>query len=52
LLPIVVLPIAYAVTFETQTLDAEDVEKVRALGRQRIEAEAMRLAEVAGPSAR
>jgi hypothetical protein len=34
LLPIVVLPIAYAVTFETQTLSAEDVERVRALGRQ------------------
>jgi hypothetical protein len=36
LLPIVVLPIAYAVTFETQTLDAEDLEKVRALGQQRV----------------
>ena len=34
LLPILVLPIAYAVTFETQTLSAEDVEKVRALGRE------------------
>jgi hypothetical protein len=34
LLPIVVLPIAYAVTFKTQTLSAEDVEKVRALGRE------------------
>jgi hypothetical protein len=34
LLPIVVLPIAYALTFETQTLNAEDVEKVRALGRE------------------
>jgi hypothetical protein len=33
LLPIVVLPIAYAVTFETQTLSAEDVERVRELGR-------------------
>ena len=31
LLPIVVLPIAYALTFETQTLSAEDVERVRAL---------------------
>jgi hypothetical protein len=32
LLPIVVLPVAYALTFETQTLSAEDVERVRALG--------------------
>jgi hypothetical protein len=31
LLPIVVLPIAYALTFESQTLSAEDVERVRAL---------------------
>ena len=31
LLPIVVLPIAYALTFETQTLSVEDVERVRAL---------------------
>lgn len=34
LLPIVVLPVAYALTFETQTLSAEDVERVRALGRE------------------
>jgi hypothetical protein len=34
LLPIVVLPIAYALTFETQTLSAEDVEKVRGLARE------------------
>src|SRR5712672_2010959 len=33
LLPIFVLPIAYALTFETQTLNAEDVELVRELGR-------------------
>ena len=33
LLPIVVLPIAYALTFETQTLSADDVERVRELGR-------------------
>jgi hypothetical protein len=39
LLPIFVLPIAYAVTFETQTLDSQDLEKVRALGRRRMEAE-------------
>ena len=35
LLPIVVLPIAYALTFETQTLSAEDVERVRALAKER-----------------
>jgi hypothetical protein len=34
LLPIFVLPVAYALTFETQTLNAEDVEKVRELGRE------------------
>lgn len=34
LLPILVLPIAYALTFETQTLSAEDVERVRALARE------------------
>jgi hypothetical protein len=35
LLPIFILPIAYALTFETQTLTAEDVERVRALSRER-----------------
>jgi hypothetical protein len=39
LLPIVILPIAYAMTFETQTLDAADLEKVRALGRARAAAD-------------
>src|SRR6202162_2973973 len=34
LLPIIVLPVAYALTFETQTLSAEDVERVRAMGRE------------------
>ena len=33
LLPIIVLPVAYAVTFETQTLSADDVNRVRELGR-------------------
>src|SRR5206468_6111015 len=33
LLPILVLPVAYAMTFETLTLSAEDVERVRALAR-------------------
>lgn len=34
LLPIVVLPVAYALTFATQTLSAEDVERVRMLARE------------------
>jgi drug/metabolite transporter (DMT)-like permease len=34
LLPIVVLPVAYALTFETQTLSAADVERVRALAQE------------------
>lgn len=34
LLPIIVLPVAYALTFETQTLNAEDVERVRELARE------------------
>jgi hypothetical protein len=34
LLPIVVLPVAYAVTFRTQTLTADDVARVRALGEE------------------
>jgi hypothetical protein len=34
LLPIVVLPVAYALTFESQTLSADDVEAVRALARE------------------
>jgi hypothetical protein len=33
LLPIIVLPVAYALTFETQTLSAADVERVRELAR-------------------
>jgi prepilin signal peptidase PulO-like enzyme (type II secretory pathway) len=35
LLPIIVLPVAYALTFETQTLSADDLERVRLLARQR-----------------
>jgi hypothetical protein len=34
LLPIIVLPVAYALTFEAQTLNAEDVERVRELARE------------------
>lgn len=33
LLPIIVLPIAYALTFDAQTLRPEDLERVRAAGR-------------------
>jgi hypothetical protein len=35
LLPIVVLPVAYALTFEAQTLSPEDLERVRATARAR-----------------
>jgi hypothetical protein len=34
LFPIVVLPVAYALTFETQTLSADDIERVRSLARE------------------
>lgn len=34
LLPIIILPIAYAMTFEEMTLSAEDLERVRAVGRE------------------
>jgi hypothetical protein len=34
LLPILVLPVAYALTFETQTLSADDVEQVRVLAEE------------------
>jgi len=33
LLPIIVLPVAYAMTFEAMTLSAEDLERVRAMAR-------------------
>jgi hypothetical protein len=33
LLPIIILPIAYAMTFEEMTLSAADLERVRAIGR-------------------
>lgn len=41
LLPVVVLPVAYALTFGAQTLSAEDVERVRALGQRRAAATAV-----------
>lgn len=34
LLPIVVLPVAYALTFDTQTLNESDIERVRELARE------------------
>ena len=34
LLPIIVLPVAYAMTFETLTLSSEDVDRVRAVARK------------------
>lgn len=34
LLPIVVLPVAYAITFDTQTLSQSDIDRVRELSRQ------------------
>ena len=34
LLPIILLPVAYALTFESQTLTAEDLKQVRALARE------------------
>lgn len=37
LLPIFVLPVAYALTFETQTLSAADLERVRRLGQANAE---------------
>jgi len=40
LLPIIVLPVAYAMTFETLTLSAEDVARVRASARNRTPASA------------
>jgi hypothetical protein len=37
LLPIFVLPIAYALTFHTQTLNESDIERVRELAKARVE---------------
>ena len=34
LFPIILLPVAYALTFESQTLTAEDLERVRELARE------------------
>lgn len=39
LLPIVVLPVAYALTFDTQTLSQSDIDRVRALAAERVSAE-------------
>lgn len=40
LLPIVVLPVAYAITFDTQTLSESDIERVRAMAKSRSESRA------------
>jgi len=40
LLPIIVLPVAYAMAFETLTLSSEDVDHVRAIGREQKSTEA------------
>ena len=48
LLPIIVLPIAYALTFESQTLSAEDLQRVRELARAR-EATTAEATESFGP---
>lgn len=50
LLPTIVLPIAYALTFESQTLTAEDIERVRSLARE-IEKERLSLASDSPASA-
>jgi hypothetical protein len=34
LFPIIVLPVAYALTFESQTLTADDIERVRSIARE------------------
>lgn len=40
LLPIVVLPVAYALTFDTQTLNQADIDRVRELAAARLVADA------------
>jgi prepilin signal peptidase PulO-like enzyme (type II secretory pathway) len=40
LLPIVVLPVAYALTFDTQTLNQSDIDRVRELAAKRAAANA------------
>ena len=51
LLPIVVLPIAYALTFDAQTLRPEDLERVRAAGRAARAAADPAVAAAAAPRA-
>ncbi len=43
LLPIVVLPVAYALTFDTQTLSQSDIDRVRELASQRLAEETEKL---------
>ncbi len=42
LLPIVVLPVAYALTFDTQTLSQSDIDRVRELASKRVAEETAR----------
>lgn len=50
LFPTVVLPIAYALTFESQTLTAEDVERVRSLAREIEKSNSQGLVDPSGPT--
>jgi hypothetical protein len=52
LMPVVVLPVAYALTFGTQTLSAEDVEQVRRMGKLRLAKEEAAEGTVAADGAR
>ncbi len=50
LFPTIVLPIAYALTFESQTLTAEDVERVRSLARGIEQSESEGIVDQPGPT--
>lgn len=49
LFPIIVLPVAYALTFESQTLTADDIEQVRSLAREIAKRNQSALVEAGGP---
>lgn len=50
LFPTILLPIAYALTFESQTLTAEDVERVRSLAREIEESNSQGVIDQSGPT--
>lgn len=50
LFPTIVLPIAYALTFESQTLTAEDVERVRSLARELEKQNSQGVIDQSGPT--